>query len=115
MIAYYKMNDLNKTLSNNLISRLLLLECKNISDIFVLIRIAMEFFEKCNDLKGFEKEELVIICIKNIIDTKINDPDMQLMFLTMLKPSIDIIISVSKNRWLVNKKKKLMKLKVFCF
>jgi hypothetical protein len=106
---------MNKTLSNNLISRLLLLDCENISDIFVLIRIAMEFCEKYKELKGFEKEEMVIICITHIINEKINDENMKLMFLTMLKPSIETVIAISKNRWLVNKRKKLMKLKVFCF
>ena len=109
------MRDYRKSLSNNLISRLLLLDCKNISDMFVLIKIAMEFCESFLELKGFEKEDLVIICMKHIIDEKMIDPDMHLMFLTMLKPSIDMIISVSKNKWLINKRKKLMKLKIFCF
>jgi hypothetical protein len=109
------MNDTNDTLSNDLISRLLLLDYENISVFFVLIRIAMEFCETFSELKGFEKEEMVIICITHIIDIKINDENMKLMFYTMLKPSIEMIIAVSKNRWLVNKRKKLMKLKVFCF
>jgi hypothetical protein len=109
------MNDMNETLSNDLISRLLLLDCENISDIFVLIKIAMEFCEKYNELKGFEKKELVVNCITHLIDIKIIDPDMQLMFFTILKPSIEMIIAVSKNKWLVNKKKKFLKLKVFCF
>jgi hypothetical protein len=106
---------MNKTLSNNLISRLLLLDCENISDIFVLIRIAMEFCEKYKRLKGFEKEEMVIICITHIINEKINDENMKLMFLTMLKPSIEMVIAVSKNRWIINKRKKLMKFQKICF
>ena len=109
------MNDMNETLSNDLISRLLLLDYENISDIFVLIKISMEFCEKYNELKGFQKEEMVILCITHIINEKIIDENTKLMFFTMLKPSIEMVIAVSKNRWLVNKKKKLMKLKVFCF
>ena len=108
------MNDMNETLSNDLISRLLLLDCENISDIFVLIKIAMEFCEKYNELKGFQKEEIVILCITHIINEKINDENTKLMFFTILKPSIEMVIAISKNKWLVNKKK-LMKLKVFCF
>ena len=101
------MIDYRKSLSNNLISRLLLLDCKNISDIFVLIKISMEFCETYKDLKGFEKEDFVIICIKHIIDEKNNDSNMKLTFLTMIKPSIDMAISVSKNKWLINKKRNL--------
>ena len=96
------MRDYRKSLTNNLISRLLLLDCKNISDMFVLIKIAMEFCESYNELKGFEKEDLVIIGMKHIIDEKINDSNMKLMFLTMIKPSIDMAISVSKNKSVIH-------------
>ena len=106
---------MRENLSNALISRHISLECTTIADVFVLIKVSMEFCEMYSELNGSEKEDLVFICLTHIITEKVIGYNTKVMLLTMIELSIHMVISVSKNEWLINNLKKGNLSKCFCF
>lgn len=78
----------------------------SIHDIFSLLKRGMELVEEMKAFTGVQKKQMVIEAIEKIINTKVVDnPIMKHALLTLLEPSIDTIIEVSKQEWMINLKK----------
>jgi hypothetical protein len=88
--------------------------CKDVADVFELIRISMEFVEGFNNMDGFDKEKMVVLCVTHIIINKVDDKNLKEILLTLVEPSIKCFINVSKNKWLINTLKKKSKFNCFC-
>ena len=103
-----------KNLENALDIRLEAYRCKDVADVFELIKVSMEFVEMYNQMDGISKEKMVVLCVTHLITKKVDDQNLKKLLLCMLEPSIKCFIYVSKNNWLINTLKKKSKFNCYC-
>ena len=86
-----------------------ILECENInniSDVFSIIKLGMEYVEKIRMISPIEKQRLVIQSLEKIIDYQYkHDLQFGLFLKSMIVPTITIVCQISKQQWGVNNTK----------
>ena len=81
----------------------------NVHDVFTLLKRAMELAEQVQNLTGLQKKMLVMEALQRIIEVRVVDNlPLRVALVSIIEPSIDAIVEVSKQQWLVNVRKGTM-------
>jgi len=74
----------------------------SIQDVFSLLKCGMQLVERIKGYTGVQKKEMVIFAMEKVIHRSVSDPTLTAALLALLEPSIDTIVEVSKQEWLIN-------------
>ena len=90
-------NKLNNILENEPIN--------DINDVFLIIKMSMQYVEKIRMISPKESERLVIQSLEKIIDYQYtHDLRFGLFLKSIIVPTIKIVCQISKQQWGVNNK-----------
>jgi len=76
--------------------------------LFILIRDVMEYIEKFAELSGLEKKLMIKENIINLLKRQSNFESINL-YIPLLEPYIEVLITISKTKLLLNLKKGYLK------
>ena len=80
----------------------------NMASFFMLIREVMEYIEKFDGLSGLEKKLMIKENIINLLKRQSNFESINL-YIPLLEPYIEVLITISKTKLLLNLKKGCLK------
>jgi hypothetical protein len=79
---------------------------------FILIRDVMEYIEKFTELSGLEKNLMIKDNIIILLRRQSNFESINKLYIPLLEPYIESLITISKSKLLLNLKKNVLK---WCF
>ena len=81
----------------------------DLSSFFILIREVMEYIERNTGLTGLEKKLMIKENLINLLKRQSNFETINKLYIPLLEPYIEVLITISKTKLLLNLKKGCLK------